>query len=187
MMRTLLLDQNFMPIEIISWEKAVRYLFDSKARVVESHEEPIRCLRTIVLTVDGTEFHLTNKPSVIHLTTPYKRRGKHVRFSKINVFWRDDFQCQYCGDRFQPKMLTFDHVLPKSAGGPKTWENIVTACRPCNQRKSGRTPEQAKMKLLRKPERPRWSPQLTIRLKNTDPEVWHQYVYWQTPMDLLKA
>ena len=182
-MRTLLLDQNFMPIEIISWEKAVTYLFGGKARVVEEHSEPVRSLREIKIG----DFVLTNKPSVIHLTTHYKRRGKHVRFSKINVFWRDDFQCQYCGDLFPPKVLTFDHVVPKSVGGPKSWENIVTACRPCNQRKSGRTPDQAKMKLLRKPERPRWSPQLTIRLKTSDPEVWRQYVYWLTPMELLQS
>jgi len=183
MKRTLLLDQNFMPIEIISWEKAVMYLFGEKAKVVEIHDEPILALNEIIIG----DYILTNKPSVIHLTTSYRRRGKHVRFSKSNVFWRDDFQCQYCGDRFAPKVLTFDHVIPKSVGGPKSWENIVTACRPCNQRKSGRTPEQAKMRLLKKPERPRWSPQLTIKLKSTDPEAWRQYVYWQTPMELLKA
>ena len=102
-----------------------------------------------------------------------------VKFSRETLFTRDSFCCQYCGKRFDKHDLTFDHVLPAARGGPKTWENIVTACRKCNHRKSGKTPEEAGMKLLKKAERPHWSPAILVmmNLNCRGPKVWENYLY----------
>ncbi len=89
-------------------------------------------------------------PSVVSLKT-YIRPARKPAFTRFNVFLRDQFECQYCGD---PKDLTFDHVIPRSKGGRTTWENVVTACSPCNLHKGGRMPSQAKMHPRIRPHQP---------------------------------
>jgi len=173
--KCLVLDPGYQPIDIVSWTKALELLFSGKAQVVEEYEDvPIRSQR------------LTLKlPSVLRLFKSYTRR-KHVKFSRANIFWRDKFCCQYCGQKKPSTDLTFDHVIPKcrrTADSYKSWENIVTACVPCNRRKAGRTPEEAGMKLLRHPVKPMWTPQMTIRLKTTDPEAWRSYIYWNVELE----
>jgi 5-methylcytosine-specific restriction endonuclease McrA len=82
------------------------------------------------------------------------RRLHQVPFSRANIYLRDRYQCQYCGNRFSASELTFDHVTPASQGGRKDWENIVTCCIQCNRKKGGKTPEAAGLKLVRQPGRP---------------------------------
>ena len=97
-------------------------------------------------------------PRVIRLTG-YEKLPKHtVKFNRRNIFARDNNQCQYCGKKFPTSDLSLDHVVPRSQGGESTWENIVCACIDCNVRKGGRTPKQAHMGLIRKPEKPKRSP-----------------------------
>ena len=81
-----------------------------------------------------------------------------VRFTRKNIFYRDRSRCQYCGQRFQTRELNLDHVTPLSRGGKSTWENVVCCCVDCNLDKGARTPDQAGMKLLKIPVRPRWTP-----------------------------
>ena len=88
------------------------------------------------------------------------KRG--VKFSRNNVFARDDFRCQYCGARKSARELNYDHVVPRVQGGKTVWENIVASCYDCNGMKRGRTPEQAGMKLLRAPVKPRSLPMTTL-------------------------
>ena len=90
-------------------------------------------------------------PSVIALRQ-FVRPSEFPAFTRFNVFLRDRFSCQYCGNE---QHLTFDHVTPRRLGGRTTWENILTACAPCNMRKGGRTPQEAGMKLIKKPVRPK--------------------------------
>jgi 5-methylcytosine-specific restriction endonuclease McrA len=100
------------------------------------------------------------------------------------VYSRDDHRCQYCGDKFPPAQLTFDHVIPVARGGQKGWDNIVTCCIPCNRRKGDRAPEQAGLRLVRRPRRPAALPALTLSLGlKRAPESWRDYLYWDLSWD----
>jgi hypothetical protein len=102
---------------------------------------------------------------------------KVIRFSRENVFARDGFKCQYCIRKLSKSELTLDHVMPLSKGGRKNWENIVTACKPCNQRKGNRTPQQASMNILKAPEEPRWLPQISFHsMSSVLPPTWKSYL-----------
>jgi 5-methylcytosine-specific restriction endonuclease McrA len=107
-----------------------------------------------------------------------------VRFSRANIYQRDKYACQYCGVRYPAEDLTFDHVVPQVKGGQATWENIVTACLACNNRKGGRTPQEAKMRLIRTPVKPGWMPVVTMSLgiKNA-PLSWRDYMYWNIELN----
>src|SRR4029079_3925156 len=97
-------------------------------------------------------------PRVILLVAYDRVPKRHVRFSRYNIYARDDNTCQYCGQRFPRADLNLDHVVPRSQGGLASWENVVCSCHRCNRRKGGRTPEQAGMKLLKHPGRAPWTP-----------------------------
>jgi 5-methylcytosine-specific restriction endonuclease McrA len=139
------------PHRIVTWQDAICRLIDDEIEALET-------------TWNGTPFDVNSPsvslrlPSVARLKTPVPANKKGVKFSRINVLTRDNFQCQYCGNRFPRRQLNYDHVIPRLQGGRTVWENIVTACYPCNSRKAGRTPEQAKMRLLKPPHRPKTLP-----------------------------
>ena len=121
-------------------------------------------------------------PSVIALRQ-YVKPSEHPAFTRFNLFLRDRFTCQYCGS---PHQLTFDHVVPRRLGGRTSWENVATACAPCNLRKGGRTPQQANMPLLLKPIRPTtW--QLQERGRGFPPnylhETWRDWLYWDIELE----
>jgi 5-methylcytosine-specific restriction endonuclease McrA len=97
------------------------------------------------------------------------------RLSRRAVFYRDGFKCQYCGK--EGKDLTIDHVMPRSKGGPHTWENVVSACIPCNHRKAGHTLKEANLKLLREPSAPKPNPYYLFHHRQILDE-WHQFIPW---------
>jgi 5-methylcytosine-specific restriction endonuclease McrA len=97
-------------------------------------------------------------PRVILLQLYDRMPSTKVRFSRLNIYARDDNTCQYCGKKLPRSHLNLDHVVPRALGGRTTWENVVCCCVPCNLRKGPRTPEQASMRLLHTPERPKWNP-----------------------------
>src|SRR6266404_4417241 len=103
-------------------------------------------------------------PRVIRLLGYEKLPKATVKFNRRNIFACDNNQCQYCGRKFPTPELSLDHIIPRSQGGQSTWENIVCACVACNVRKGGRTPKQAHMSLIRKPEKPKRSPMLNLKL-----------------------
>lgn len=108
----------------------------------------------------------------------YIRIPRQLRLpcSRRAVFARDRETCQYCGQQPGRANLTMDHVIPRSQGGQTTWENVVTACRDCNHRKGGRTPEQANMVLLSTPRQPQYLAfALLGELERND--VWRKYAY----------
>ena len=122
-------------------------------------------------------------PRVIRVLAFAKLPRREVRFSRRNIFARDQHTCQYCGRRFSATELSLDHVIPRSRGGTTTWDNIVSACRACNVRKGGRTPTEASLSLVRPPRKPRRSPLVTVTLAE------HCYASWRhfldsTPWDL---
>src|SRR6266540_2404404 len=124
-------------------------------------------------------------PRVIRLLT-YERIPKQtVKFNRRNIFARDNNQCQYCGRKFPTTELSLDHVVPRSQGGQSTWENIVCACVRCNVKKGGRTPREAHMTLIRKPEKPKRSPMLNLKLTHRKYQSWKTFLdnaYWSVEL-----
>ena len=171
--RTLLLTQGYEPIQIISWQRAVTLLALDKVDVVEEYEAEIRAVSLVI-----------NVPAVVRLRKSFRRHAKLVKFSRVNIYARDAYRCQYCGVRCTIDELTYDHVIPRSKGGHTTWENIVSACYDCNRDKSNRTPGEAGMKLLSVPVRPTWMPSVQIRVSTKSvPDAWRDYVYWTAEID----
>lgn len=140
---TLLLNSWMLPQRILPWQEAITLWYLGKVDVLEAYRESVASPSISV-----------PMPAVVRLRRHVVGVRKGVKFSRANVFARDGFACQYCGLRKARSELSFDHVVPRVAGGRTSWENIATACRPCNHKKRNRTPDQAGMKLLRKPVRP---------------------------------
>ena len=140
--KVLLLNASYEPLSICDAKHAFLLIFGGKAVAVAHHPE-LR-IRTITET-----FPL---PSVVRLTVFVHIRYRMAALNRKNIFQRDGFRCQYCGSKEYP--LTIDHMLPRSRGGEDSWENLITACRPCNTRKGNRTPLEAGMNPLLKPGRP---------------------------------
>ncbi len=124
-------------------------------------------------------------PRVIRLLGFDKLPRQTVKFNRRNIFARDNNQCQYCGKKYPTTELSLDHVIPRSRDGQNTWENIVCACVNCNVRKGGRTPKEAHMTLIRKPERPRRSPLLNLKLTHRKYQSWRTFLdnaYWSVEL-----
>ncbi len=171
--RTLLLSQGYEPIQVISWQRAITLLMLDKADVVEEYDEVIRAVSTVMQV-----------PAVVRLRKSFPRKAKPVKFSRVNIYARDNYRCQYCGTRCTTNDLTYDHVIPRSKGGLTSWENIVSCCYTCNRDKANRTPVEAHMKLLSMPKRPTWMPSVQIRVSTVSvPEAWRDYVYWTSEIE----
>ena len=124
-------------------------------------------------------------PEVIVLSAFNGRFTKEVRFSRRNIFERDDNCCQYCGRKFERSELTLDHVVPRSRGGSSTWNNIVLACIRCNLRKGDRLLTEASMKLLRKPVKPHWATRVGVKLGRSYKPSWERFLeeaYWNVEL-----
>ncbi len=139
----LVLNQSYEPLNICRVRRAVVLLYQNKAEMLENGSGFIHSA--------DAEFPV---PSVIRLASMIKRPHRSVRkLTRLEVFKRDQYMCQYCGK--ESRQLTLDHVIPRYRGGEHTWENVVSACVPCNRRKAGRTPQEAGMRLIRQPSKPR--------------------------------
>lgn len=145
--RTLLLTPWYFPLRIIRWQDAVKMMYEETVDVIVSYSEIIRS--------PSVEWRT---PAVIRLhRLPYKHK-RGTKFSRINVYTRDSFTCQYCVKKFPWKDLSYDHVVPRSSGGRTEWTNIVTACKKCNCRKSNRTCDESGMFPVNDPIVPRSLP-----------------------------
>ncbi len=138
----LVLNANYEPLNVCSTKRAVNLWLSGKAEMLLNGRGVIRSVRREI-----------PRPSVIRLGYMVKRPYPRVRLSKKEIFRRDNYRCQYCGQT-KPQ-LTLDHVIPRHRGGEYSWTNLVTACPSCNLKKGGRTTKQANMRLLRKPVEPR--------------------------------
>jgi 5-methylcytosine-specific restriction endonuclease McrA len=124
-------------------------------------------------------------PRIVRLLSYERLPRQTVKFNRRNIFARDHNQCQYCGKRYPTTDLSLDHVIPRSQGGAATWENIVCACLKCNIKKGGRTPKQANIKLIRKPEKPKRSPLLSQKLTQEKYQSWKSFLdsaYWSVEL-----
>jgi 5-methylcytosine-specific restriction endonuclease McrA len=124
-------------------------------------------------------------PKVIRLLGYDRLPRQDVKLNRRNIFARDRNRCQYCGKKFSTSELSLDHVTPRSQGGGSSWQNLVCCCVRCNARKGGRTPDQAKMKLIRKPAKPRRNPVITMRLGLDKYASWQPFLdsaYWSVEL-----
>lgn len=142
-MAVLVLNYDYQPVHITTWRRAIVLILKQKAELIEAH--PTRKLLTA-----RAEYPY---PSIIRLLRYVPIPYKNIPLTRQNIFRRDGYRCAYCGSSYN---LTIDHVIPRSQGGTDTWENLVTACEPCNRRKGNRTPQQAGMQLLFRPRRPHY-------------------------------
>lgn len=162
----LVLNATYEPLHIVSVRRAVILLLKEKAELVEALDAHLRAERVSMPI-----------PSVIRLVT-YVRLPHRMALpvTRRTVLARDNYTCQYCGASPGKAYLTVDHVIPRSQGGDGSWENVVTACLSCNQRKGNRTPEEANMPLIAKPARPRYIALVLLRQGRAS-ESWLKYIY----------
>lgn len=138
--KVLVLNSDYTPINVTSVYKGFNLVNKGKAEILKSSEKPILAgIQTFV------------RPVIIRLFNYVKFRFHKLKINRHRLFRRDDYQCGYCGSK---KNLTVDHIIPKSRGGQNTWLNLVTCCSHCNRVKDNKTPEEAGMKLLKKPYEP---------------------------------
>lgn len=175
----LLLNADYRPHSLLGWKEAITMLLQNKARVVEEYEDWE--VRSPSITV--------KVPSVLVLMKYVVFRKKPV-FNRANIYARDNQQCQYCGKKagegkaLSFRDLTFDHVVPRAQGGGTNWKNIVASCKSCNHRKGNRTPKEAGMSLMNKPERPTSVTNIEMKLSsNSVPDAWKSYLYWTTEIE----
>lgn len=175
MEQTLVLNATYEPLKIVDWQRAIVLWCQGKVEVVAEHDREVRAV-TFTFRM----------PSVVRLLKFVRVRGQResVPFTRANIYRRDDYACQYCGESFASEDLTFDHVVPAAQGGRRDWTNIVTACVPCNRHKGARTPDEAGMVLLRYPRKPASSPlfRVSIGLRHT-PDSWRSYLYWNAELE----
>lgn len=197
----LVLNKLFMAIHIISVRRAFCLLCKDLAEVV-SLEDGQFATYNFATWRELSEYRALNfrhedddwvrtvsseiqVPRVIRLLDYDRLPKQTVKFNRRNIFARDNNQCQYCGKKFPTSELSLDHVLPRSQGGQSTWENIVCACVACNVRKGGRTPKEAHMALIRRPEKPRRSPLLNLKLTHRKYQSWRTFLenaYWSVEL-----
>ncbi len=161
----LVLNATYEPLNIVSVQRAIILLLKDKAELVEAAKTMLRAQNFTI-----------NLPLVIRLVTfvPIPRRLP-LPLSRRTVLARDLYTCQYCGGQPGKHELTVDHVIPRSRGGTTTWENVVAACATCNHRKGDRLPEEARMKLLSMPARPRFVAVMLLSETHAH-TVWQKYI-----------
>ena len=162
---------SYYPLSVWPWQTAIKAVFLERVDIVSHYEREVRSPSQAI-----------KLPSVIALRQ-YVKPSAHPAFTRFNLFLRDRFACQYCGTAAD---LTFDHVIPRAQGGRTTWENVSTACAPCNLRKGGRTPRQARMTLAEHPYRPT-SWQLQENGRSFPPnylhDSWRDWLYWDVVLE----
>jgi 5-methylcytosine-specific restriction endonuclease McrA len=170
---TLMLSQAYEPLKVIPWTRAIRLLTLGKCEVVEEYDREVR-----------TSFLVFKVPAVVRLLRAFRRPKKPVKFSRVNIYGRDGYRCQYCNEKKPIDDLTYDHVLPRSRGGRTAWNNIVTCCSPCNLKKADRTPGEAGMRLTREPKQPVEAPVIMVAVsRESAPAAWRDYLYWTGELD----
>ncbi len=181
--RVLVLNRIFQPVQLTTVRRAFVLLYGGIATAVDEEGEVYDFQEWQHLPIrDGDDplpiiGAILRVPRVVHLARYDRTPRSTVRLTRRNVMVRDGHQCQYCSKKPPIRDLNIDHILPRSRGGQDTWENLVTACRVCNLRKGWRTPDEAGMRLLRKPIHPRWSTAAQILLEACRPfKEWQPFL-----------
>ncbi|MEM1304364.1 MAG: HNH endonuclease [Planctomycetota bacterium] len=198
----LVLNRQYMAIHVIDVRRAFRLLLRELAEVVHIEDgqyanydfDSWREVSEFRAEFEEDDPHTDwvqsvnfsiQAPRVLRLLNYDRTPRPRVRLNRRNLFARDNNRCQYCGKSFVTSELSIDHVIPSCRGGQTTWENVVCACVRCNVRKGGRTPQEAGMKLYKKPVRPKRSPMLAVKLGNPKYASWRTFVdaaYWSVDL-----
>ncbi|MDO8607080.1 MAG: HNH endonuclease [Phaeospirillum sp.] len=165
---------SYFPLSLWSWQETIKAVVSERVTVVSEYDRLIHSPRRTI-----------RLPSVISLKE-YVPAARRPPFTRFNVFLRDRFSCQYCGEPFPTHDLTFDHVIPRSRGGNTTWENVVTACSPCNLKKGNRLPREVGLVLLSRPDQP--STHLLQEHGRAFPpnylhQSWRDFLYWDSELE----
>jgi 5-methylcytosine-specific restriction endonuclease McrA len=162
---------SYYPLSVWCWQDAIKAVFLDRVNIVSNYDEVVR----------SPSFEMP-LPSVVSLKS-YIKPARYPAFTRFNVFLRDKFQCQYCT---ADSDLTFDHVIPRAHGGRTTWDNVVTACAPCNLRKGSKLPRECGMHPARQPDQPTVM-ELHANGRHFPPnylhESWQDYLYWDSELE----
>jgi 5-methylcytosine-specific restriction endonuclease McrA len=198
--RVLVLNKHYMALRVINARRAFSLLCREQAEVVACDDGTFanydfhmwRQVSEAKCTFEAHKYDWISTvhfdiavPRIIRLLFYDRLPRQSVKFNRRNIFARDGNRCQYCGKKFPTPELSLDHVVPRTLGGKSTWTNIVCACTACNVRKGGRTPEQARMKLIQKPEKPKRNPVIGIHLSADRYQSWKQFLdhaYWSVEL-----
>ena len=165
---------SYFPLSLWSWQETVKAVFLERVNVISEYDQ--------VVHSPTMELRL---PSVISLKE-YVSSLRKPAFTRFNVFLRDNFACQYCQSRFPTHDLTFDHVVPRCRGGRTTWNNVVTACSPCNLKKGNKSLEQSGLILQQRPQQPN-NFDLQRNGRHFPPnylhESWRDFLYWDSVLE----
>jgi 5-methylcytosine-specific restriction endonuclease McrA len=174
--KVLVLNRSYLPVHITSVRRALSLLYQDIAHAVDREYRTFDFASWSALGPGAEAIGLVNAaiqvPRVILLRSYDRMPRRHVRFSRFNVFLRDQNRCQYCGRQLPRSELNLDHVVPRSHGGASVWENVVCSCHRCNRIKGGRTPTEAGMRLLREPFRPQWTPFMAEAYRQRRHDSW---------------
>lgn len=179
----LVLNRNWVPINIRTLEKAIKSVVAGKAKIIDTDDPnlfPYSWEEWCELDANSSNFIQSVKikvklPEVILLTKCSKVYNREVKLTRKNIFFRDRHLCGYCGKKVTPISGNIDHIIPKSKGGKNTWENVITACIKCNSKKSNHTLKECGKKLLTNPLKPSWHP-LSPRIKRNSPKSWKKFL-----------
>ncbi|MBX5484365.1 MAG: HNH endonuclease [Myxococcaceae bacterium] len=190
----LVLNRFYQPVHVTSVKRAFSLLYQGVAKAIDQQYRLYEFEDWAALSAAahhdaiGTPHKRIRVPRVVVLMAyEYLPKGR-VRFSRLNIYARDQDTCQYCGRQLPRSELNLDHVVPRAQGGKTTWENVVCSCIACNLKKGGRTPEQASMRLLKKPVRPRWTPLMRGAHKRVTYREWLPFLnvadasYWNVEL-----
>jgi len=189
----LVLNRYYQPVHVTSVKRALSLLYQGVARAIDHQYRLYEFADWAALSAANHDAISTVSrririPRVLVLSAYELLPKGRVRFSRLNIYARDVDTCQYCGRQLPRSELNLDHVQPRSQGGKTNWENVVCSCLPCNLRKGGRTPEQARMRLFKKPVRPRWTPFFRTASKRVTYREWLPFLtvtdasYWNVEL-----
>ena len=190
--KVLVLNRSYLPVHITVVRRALSLLYQGIARAVDEQYRTFDFATWADLAADEDSIGLVDRairvPRVILLQGYDRIPRRYVRFSRFNIYSRDQNRCQYCGRQFPRAELNLDHVVPRSKGGTSIWDNVVCSCHRCNRLKGGRTPIEAGMRLIRQPRRPQWTPFMTETYSLRRYKEWMPFLsavdaaYWNTEL-----
>ncbi len=194
----LVLNKNYLPVSVTTLRRAFVMLYCGEAKAVTETYDTFDFkswaeISAAASSMEKGEYIRTvtailKAPRVIILLRYDGFYRKRPKFNRMNIFRRDGGKCQYCGKLFPKNELTIDHVTPRALGGTSRWDNVVCSCGACNRKKGGKTPEQARMKLLTKPVEPQWGPFANIYVRSVRYKEWEPFVnfvdasYWNVEL-----
>jgi hypothetical protein len=168
MLRTLLINSTYECLQFIDERKLIKFIYKNKVEILSTWDSEF--------IYDKVKY-----PAVVKLIDHVKWVPRKIKFNRYGVFKRDQFVCQYCSAALTPNKCSIDHVIPRSLGGKNEWNNCVTSCYSCNNKKGNKTLEQTKMKLINKPYTPSEFFYVNINQAQVKHEDWDFYFKTKNP------